>query len=38
MIQDTVKKTEPGKYDQIADDLKFWLSKSPEKRVSTVEC
>ena len=37
MIQKTVKTKNLLRNDSIADDLKFWLSKSPEERVSAVE-
>jgi len=38
MIQKIVKKTELKKNDSVPDDLKFWLDKSPEERVSAVGC
>jgi len=37
MIQKIVKKMDLKKSNSIAEDLKFWLNKSPEERVSTVE-
>ena len=37
MIQKTVIIKELNCNDSIQDDLKFWLSKSYEERVSTVE-
>ena len=37
MIQKIVVKKNLDENNSIIDDLKFWLSKSPEERVSTVE-
>jgi len=37
MILKIVKKMDLKKSNSIAEDLKFWLNKSPEERVSTVE-
>ena len=37
MIQRVINKKELNKNDSISDDLKYWLGKSPEERVSTVE-
>ena len=37
MIQKVVRRKDLKRNDSIADDLKFWLSKSSEERVSTVE-
>jgi len=37
MIQKTVTIKDLKKNDSIEDDLKFWLSKLPEERVSAVE-
>ena len=37
MIQKTVIIKDLKKNDSIEDDLKFWLSKFPEERVSAVE-
>ena len=37
MIQKIVVKKNLDENNSIIDDLKFWLSKSPEERVSAVE-
>ena len=37
MIQRVAKIKDMKDNDSIADDLKFWLSKSPEERVAAVD-
>ena len=37
MIQKVVTKKSFKDADSITEDLKFWLKKSPEERISTVE-
>ena len=37
MIQKTFKIKEMKKHNSIADDLAYWLSKSPEERVAAVD-
>ncbi len=37
MIQKVVKKRDMKEIDSIADDLKFWLSKSSGERVAAVD-
>ena len=37
MIQKVVHKKELCKCNSIKDDLKYWLNKSPEERISAVE-
>jgi len=37
MIQKIVTKKDLKRNNSISEDLKFWLSKSPEERVSAVE-
>jgi hypothetical protein len=37
MIQKMVTTKDLRNNDSISDDLKFWLNKTPEERVSTVE-
>ncbi len=37
MIQKIVTTKDLRNNDSISDDLKFWLNKTPEERVSTVE-
>jgi len=37
MIQKTVTIKDLKKNDSIEDDLRFWLSKSPEERIYAVE-
>jgi hypothetical protein len=37
MIQKIVKLKDLGTDDSVGDNLKFWLGKSPEERVSVVE-
>ena len=37
MIQKTFKIKEMKHYNSIADDLDYWLSKSPEERVAAVD-
>jgi len=37
MIEKVVRKHKRSEYDEIQDNLKYWLSKSPDERVSAVE-
>ena len=37
MIKKVVKKRKLGEYSEIEEDLAYWLSKTPEERVSAVE-
>ena len=37
MIQKVVKKASLLEFDEVSDNLAYWLSKSPEERVEAVE-
>ena len=37
MIEKVVRKFKLGEYDETQENLKYWLSKTPEERVAAVE-
>jgi len=37
MIQKVVRRTKRGEFDEIRENLAYWLSRTPEERVETVE-
>lgn len=37
MIEKVAKRLRRGEYDEVQENLKYWLSKSPDERVAAVE-